>query len=318
MGKLFNGRWIASEEKTRIGEQGQFVRGVTTFRNWVRQDGSSEHPPEAGRYHLLVADNCPWAHRTIITRNLKGLNEAIGMTVAHFRRNDDGWWFPDGLDAFEPKDGKLPLHEFYSAAKGRYSGSATVPVLWDRKLQTIVSNESAEIIQMFNSEFPNQATQSIDLYPEEDRAEIDAVNDWVYKKINNGVYKCGFARTQEAYESAFIELFEGLEKVEERLGLHRYLVGNNVTLADVRLFTTLIRFDAVYFGHFKCNLMRIIDYPNMSGYLRDLYQKPGFGETVKIELYKEGYYGRSPGINPRGLIPLGPKQDFNAPHQRAR
>ncbi|MEM7437432.1 MAG: glutathione S-transferase family protein [Myxococcota bacterium] len=314
MGKLVNGRWVASEEQTRIGDRGEFIRGVTKFRDWV---GDEAHPPERDRYHLFVAHNCPWAHRTIIVRNLKGLEDVVSMTVAHYRRNEDGWWFPDGVDEFQPRDGRLPLHAVYSAAQGEYSGSATVPVLWDRKAKRIVSNESGEIIQMFNERFGDLAAKDVDLYPAALRPEIDAVNERVYAHVNNGVYKCGFARTQEAYEAAFVPLFEELDAVEQRLDRHRYLVGNTLTLADIRLFTTLARFDAVYFGHFKCNLRRIVDYPNLSQYVRDLCQTPGIGETVKIDLYKKGYYGRSPGINPRGIVPLGPALDFEAPHDRA-
>ncbi len=317
MGKLINGKWVSSEEQTRISERGDFVRGVTKFRSAIRADGSTPHPPERGRYHLLVAHNCPWAHRAIIVRNLKGLQDIISMTVAHYRRDDDGWWFPEGVDALQPTDGRLPLHVFYAAASGEYTGSATVPVLWDRTLGTIVSNESAEIIEMLDGELGSVGANDLDLYPHSAREEIDAVNEWVYAKINNGVYKCGFARTQEAYDAAFVTLFEGLAEVEQRLGEHRFLVGDQLTLADVRLFTTLIRFDAVYFGHFKCNDRRIVDYTSMSAYLRDLYQTPGVGETVEIELYKKGYYGRSPGINPRGIVPRGPRLDFDAPHARA-
>ena len=317
MGKLVNGKWVSSEEQTRIGDAGEFIRGVTKFRDWVRADGSTPHGPKAGRYHLFVAYNCPWAHRTMLVRNLKGLTEAIGMSIAHHRRNEDGWWYPEGIDALQPVDGRLALHVLYAQANGEYSGSATVPVLWDRERKTIVSNESAEIIQMLNSEFEQFAENDIDLYPVALRREIDDVNAWVYEKVNNGVYKCGFARSQEAYEAAFVPLFAAMDAVEGRLGEHRYLVGNQLTLADLRLFPTLARFDAVYFGHFKCNLRRVVDYPNMWAYVRDLYQKPGIGETVRIDLYKQGYYGRSPGINPRGIVPLGPALDFTTPHDRA-
>ena len=317
MGKLVNGVWVASEEKTRVSASGEFVRGVTSFREWVRRDGSSPFAPAADRYHLLVAHNCPWAHRAIITRNLKGLQDLITMSIAVPRRDEDGWWFNDGIDEFQPVEGRLPLHRYYSAAEGAYSGSATVPVLWDRETKTIVSNESAEIIRMLNSEFDEVGANGLDLYPEELREEIEAVNEWVYAKINNGVYKCGFARSQEAYDAAFDPLFEALDAVEQRLTQHRYLVADRLTLADVRLFTTLARFDAVYHGHFKCNLRRIVDYPAMSEYVRDLFQTEGIGETVEIDIYKSGYYGRSPGINPRGIIPRGPALNFDAPHGRA-
>ncbi len=318
MGKLVEGQWVSSQEQTRIDDRGGFVRGTTKFRDWVRKDGSTPFAPEVGRYHLWVAHNCPWAHRTAIVRNLKGLINVIGMSVAHYRRDENGWWFPEGLDDLKPTDGKFALHHLYSRANPAYEGSATVPVLWDREHGTIVCNESAEIIKMMNSEFDDVGGDvGVDLYPLHSREEIDAVNEWVYQRINNGVYKCGFARTQEAYADAFHPLFAAMDEVERRLARHRYLVGNHVTLADVRLFTTLARFDAVYHGHFKCNLRRIVDYPNMWNYMRDLYQTPGFGETVHIDIYKKGYYGRSPGINPRGIVPLGPALDFDAPHDRA-
>ncbi|MFT5359374.1 MAG: putative glutathione S-transferase [Polyangiales bacterium] len=319
MGKLINGVWVESVEKTRTTSGGAFARGTTSFRDWIRKDASAPFAPAAERYHLLVAHNCPWAHRAIIVRNLKRLQGLITMSVAEVRRDEDGWWFTDGIDEFQPTNGKLPLHHYYAAAHGEYSGSATVPVLWDRKTKTIVSNESAEIIRMFNDAFDDLGERGAtpDLYPEELREEIEEVNEWVYAKINNGVYKCGFARTQEAYDAAFDPLFEALDAAEARLQSSRYLVGAQLTLADVRLFTTLARFDAVYHGHFKCNLRRIFDYPAMSAYVRDLYQTEGIGETVHIDVYKSGYYGRSPGINPRGIIPRGPALDFHAPHDRA-
>lgn len=312
MGKLIHGVWHATTEQTRIGPGGDFIRGRTEFRDRIEPGGA--HPPEAGRYHLWVAMNCPWAHRAIIVRNLKGLTEAISMSVAHYRRSDQGWWFAEGIDALQPgEDGRLPLHRVYSSADGTFTGSATVPVLWDRAQQTIVNNESAEIIEQLNAAMGDP---SVDLAPPHLRDAIDAVNGWVYTAINNGVYRAGFARTQEAYERAYHPLFEALDRVDGRLAEHRYLVGDTLTLADVRLFTTLIRFDAVYYSHFKCNRQRITDFAHIWPYLRDLYQTPGFGETVDIELYKRGYYGRSPGLNPRGIIPVGPVLDFEAPHHR--
>jgi putative glutathione S-transferase len=310
MGKLINGQWLTAKEQTRIGPGDDFVRGRTAFRDTISADGP--HPPQSGRYHLWVAHNCPWAHRAIIVRNLKGLTDDISMTVAHYRRNDQGWWFAEGIDDLQPVDGMLPLHRVYSRADDTYSGSATVPVLWDRQEQTIVNNESAEIIVMLNG----IGDASVDLYPAQLRAEIDAVNEWVYTDINNGVYKAGFARTQEAYERAYHPLFAALDRVDARLAQHRYLAGNVLTLADIRLFTTLIRFDAVYYSHFKCNRQRIVDFANLWPWLRDLYQTPGVGETVDLELYKRGYYGRSPGLNPRGIIPVGPVLDFTAAHGR--
>jgi putative glutathione S-transferase len=316
MGRLVDGVWNGEAEQTRIDEAGGFVRGVTSFRDRVSRDADATFSAEPARYHLWVAHNCPWAHRTVIVRNLKRLRGVIGMSVAQPLRNDDGWWFSEGLDGHQPLDGQLPLHRIYSAAQGAYTGSATVPVLWDRKRGTIVSNESAEIIEMLNSEFDALGDASVDLYPETLRDEIDTINAGVYANVNNGVYKCGFARTQEAYEAAVLPLFETLDDLERRLSGTRFLAGAQITLADVRLFTTLARFDAVYYGHFKCNLRRIVDYPNLWAYTRDLYQTPGIGETVHIDVYKRGYYGRSPGINPRGLIPYGPILDFDLPHGR--
>jgi putative glutathione S-transferase len=253
----------------------------------------------------------------MIARQLKKLDDVIGMSIAHYRRNNEGWWYPEGLDDLEPIDEQFALHRLYSMSSDAYSGSATTPVLWDREQRVIVSNESAEILVMLNAEFDEWGDRSVDLYPEALRAEIDEVNDWVYTHINNGVYRCGFARTQEAYEDAFHPLFEHLDRAEARLDRHRYLVGDRITLADVRLFPTLARFDAVYFSHFKCNLHRISDYPNLSNYFRDLYQTPGIAQTVRVDFYKKGYYGRSPGLNPRGIIPIGPELNFNAPHDRA-
>ncbi len=317
MGRLVDGVWNGEEEQTRIAEDGAFVRGVTSFRGRVSRDPGAEFAAEAGRYHLFVAHNCPWAHRAVIVRNLKQLQDTIGMSVANTLRNDDGWWYAEGLDDHQPVGGQLPLHRFYSAAREAYTGSATVPVLWDRRLGTIVNNESAEIIEMLNSAFDAFGDASVDLYPEPLREGIDAINERVYATVNNGVYKCGFARTQAAYDAAVVPLFETLDDIEQTLAHERYLVGDTMTLADVRLFTTLARFDAVYFGHFKCNVRRIVDYPNLWAYTRDLYQTPGIGETVQIDVYKKGYYGRSPGINPRGIIPYGPDLDFEAPHGRA-
>jgi len=316
MGKMVNDVWQVSDEKTRVNKGGEFVRGVTSFRDFISKEEGSEFFPEPGRYHLWVADNCPWAHRTQITRKLKRLEDVIGLSVAHYHRNDQGWWFSDAIDDLSPTS-EFPLHRLHSMSGAGYSGSATVPVLWDRKGRKIVSDESSEIIRMLNSAFSDVSPDAPDLYPEAWQGEIDEVNAWVYKSINNGVYRCGFARTQEAYATAFVELFEALDRVEERLGHHRYLVGNQITEADVRLFTTLIRFDAVYFSHFKCNRQRISDYPNMSAYLRDLYQERSFGDTVQIETYKLGYYGRSQRLNPSGIIPLGPALDFSRPHDRS-
>ncbi len=313
---MYNDVWKVSEEKTRVSDKGAFVRGVTQFRKSVSREAGAEFPADQGRYHLWVADNCPWAHRTVITRRLKKLEEIIGISVAHYHRNEQGWWFQQSIDDLTPKT-EFPLHRLHSMTGADYTGSATVPVLWDRKSQKIVSDESAEIIRILNTEFSEWSAGTIDLYPEALQGEIDEVNEWVYSDINNGVYRCGFARTQEAYEEAFAGIFSALDRVEARLEKHRYLVGNQITEADVRLFTTLARFDAVYFSHFKCNRQRISDFANLGPYMRDLYQTEGFGETVRTDIYKLGYYGRSQRLNPSGIIPVGPALDFEKPHDRA-
>ncbi len=313
---MYNDVWRVSEEKTRVSDKGAFVRGVTQFRKSVSREAGAEFPADQGRYHLWVADNCPWAHRTVITRRLKKLEEIIGISVAHYHRNEQGWWFQQSIDDLTPKT-EFPLHRLHSMTGADYTGSATVPVLWDRKSQKIVSDESAEIIRILNTEFSEWSAGTIDLYPEALQGEIDEVNEWVYSDINNGVYRCGFARTQEAYEEAFAGIFSALDRVEARLEKHRYLVGNQITEADVRLFTTLARFDAVYFSHFKCNRQRISDFANLGPYMRDLYQTEGFGETVRTDIYKLGYYGRSQRLNPSGIIPVGPALDFERAHDRA-
>jgi putative glutathione S-transferase len=313
---MYDDVWKVSEEKTRVNDKGAFVRGVTKFRDTISSAPGAEFPPEADRYHLWVADNCPWAHRTVITRNLKNLQKVISLSVAHYHRNDQGWWYEQAIDDLEPKE-NFPLHRLHTMTGAGYTGSATVPVLWDRKSQKIVCDESAEIIRMLNSEFGEWSEGSTDLLPMELREEIEGVNGWIYKSINNGVYRCGFARTQEAYEEAFADLFGALDRVEALLAKHRYLVANQITEADVRLFTTLARFDAVYFSHFKCNRQRISDFQNLGAYMRDLYQTSGFGETVRPEIYKLGYYGRSERLNPSGIIPVGPALDFERDHDRA-
>lgn len=316
MGNMINDVWQVSDEKTRVDHKGAFVRGVTSFRESISREPGAAFPPAADRYHLWVAYNCPWAHRTQITRKLKKLDNVIGMSVAHYHRNEQGWWFHDAIDDLTPSK-EFPLHRLHAVTGANYSGSATVPVLWDRHSNKIVCDESAEIIRMLNSEFGEWSEGTVDLYPRELRKEIDEVNEWVYASINNGVYRCGFARSQDAYDEAFGELFGALDRADARLDKHRYLVGNNITEADVRLFTTLARFDAVYFSHFKCNRQRIADFPNLGSYFRDLYQTEGFGDTVRVDMYKLGYYGRSPRLNPSGIIPAGPRLEFDMPHDRA-
>lgn len=311
MGLLIDGRWHDQWYDTK-NSGGAFVRPETQFRNWVRADGSTPFQPEAGRYHLFVSLACPWAHRTLILRKLKGLEDAIGVTVVDPLMREEGWTFPDP----DPITGSTRLHEVYTKADPTYSGRVTVPVLWDKKTGTIVSNESAEIVRMLNREFDAFGDAALDFYPAELAEEIDRLNAFVYDRVNNGVYKAGFATSQEKYEQAFDALFAALDELDERLAGRRYLLGNRQTEADWRLFTTLVRFDAVYVGHFKCNLRRIADYPNLSGYLRDLYQVPGVAETVDFHHIKRHYYASHTMINPTGVVPKGPALDLDAPHGR--
>ena len=319
MGILVNGQWQAEGDVTSVlqNDKGEFVRAESVLRARISRAAGAEFPPEAGRYDLFLSHNCPWAHRTYICLNLKKLREVVSISFANPTRNAEGWWFREGVDDIQPQDGMLPLHRFYSLSDPGYTGRVTTPTLWDRKSRKVINNESAEILRMLNSEFGALGSAEIDLYPEALRGEIDAINELVYDHINNGVYRCGFARSQEAYEEAFGAMFRTLDEVEARLDRHRYLAGDQLTEADVRLFPTLVRFDPVYYSHFKCNLRRIVDYPNLSNYLRDLYQHPEFGDTVQVAIYKKGYYGNSPSLNPSGIIPVGPELSYDAPHNRA-
>jgi glutathionyl-hydroquinone reductase len=322
MGLLVEGVWQDQWYDTK-STGGRFVRKESAYRNWVTPDGApgpsgrGGFKAEPGRYHLYVALACPWAHRTLIVRALKGLADAIGVSVVHPHMGREGWVFGDtpGADPRDPLHGARRLSEVYTRADPRYTGRVTVPVLWDKAQDTIVSNESAEIIRMLNGAFGGSGP---DLCPEALRTEIDAVNARVYDRVNNGVYKAGFATTQDAYAEAVSTLFAELDALEARLDRARYLCGDALTEADVRLFTTLVRFDAVYVGHFKCNLRRIGDYPNLSNYLRDVYQVPGVADTVDLTHIKRHYYESHPTINPTGIVPLGPADlDFAAPHDRA-
>ncbi len=318
MGRLIDGIWRDEWYDTKSTD-GHFERKQSAFRDWVRDDGSTRFVPGIGRYHLYVSMACPWAHRTLIFRKLKGLEEAISISVVDPFMGPNGWEFgnSEGCIPDVANDAKF-LHEVYSKADPSYSGRVTVPVLWDREHQTIVSNESSEIIRMFNSEFDAIAAHpELDFHPEDLRGEIEEINARVYPSINNGVYRCGFATTQGAYEEAFADLFESLDWLEDRLGRQRYLVGDRMTEADWRLFTTLVRFDAVYVGHFKCNLRRIADMPNLHGYLRELYQVPGVAETVNMTHIKRHYYESHNTINPTGVVPVGPELDLDARHGRS-
>ena len=324
MGLLVEGKWQDRWYDTKESG-GRFVRGQSQWRDWVTPDGKPAQgrtrgfKAEPGRYHLYVSLACPWAHRTLIFRKLKKLEDVISVSVVHPFMGENGWTFQkqDGATG-DTLYGLDFLHRIYTKADPAYSGRVTVPVLWDKQGQTIVSNESSEIIRMLNSAFDEWGDASVDLYPRALRAEIDALNEAIYPTVNNGVYRAGFAATQEAYEEAFRELFSALDGLEERLSRQRYLTGGRVTEADWRLFTTLVRFDPVYVGHFKCNLRRIADYPNLSNYLRDLYQVPGVAETVNLDHIKQHYYRSHPTINPTRIVPLGPELDFDAPHDRDR
>ncbi len=324
MGLLQEGRWVDQWYNTSE-TGGRFVRKAPQFRNWVTADGSAGpsgeagFKAEAGRYHLYVSLACPWAHRTLIFRALKGLEGMISLSIVHWFMGDQGWTFKPG-DSVVPDtvNGSEFMYQVYTAAQPDYSGRVTVPVLWDKKTKTIVSNESSEIIRMFNSAFDGIGAEAGDFYPEPLRTEIDTLNDRIYSAVNNGVYKAGFATTQEAYEEAVVPLFDTLDWLEDRLSAQRYLTGPTITEADWRLFTTLVRFDPVYVGHFKCNIRRIVDYTNLSGYLRDLYQQRGVAATVNMQHIKDHYYSSHESINPSRVIPLGPKIDYAAPHKRAK
>ncbi|MDY0292695.1 MAG: glutathione S-transferase family protein [Desulfuromonadaceae bacterium] len=315
MGLLQNGQWVDEWYDTKTSD-GKFIRQDSHFRSWVTKDGgagptgSKGFKAEPGRYHLYVSLACPWAHRTLIFRHLKELQDLIDVTVVEPLMLSNGWELKGdqyGLDY---------MYQLYLKANPDYEGRVTIPVLWDKHSQTIVSNESADIIRMFNSAFNHLTGNANDYYPAELRAQIDAINDRVYTSINNGVYRAGFATSQQAYADAYHQLFDALDWVEQILSRKRYLVGTTLTEADWRLFTTLIRFDAVYYGHFKTNRQRIADYPALSNYVRELFQLPGVAQTVDFTHIKQHYYGSHATINPTRIVPLGPEQDFTLPHNR--
>ncbi len=326
MGFLLDGVWHDDGAGTKT-EDGKFVRKDAGFRNWVTVDGRAGPSgeggfrAESGRYLLYVSWACPWAHRTLIFRKLKGLEPHVGLSAVHWRMHEDGWAFHDGDGVIpDPVNSASFMRDIYTAAMPNYSGRVTVPVLWDRKLNTIVSNESSEIIRMFNRAFDglDGVAADIDFYPEAVRSEVDVVNERVYRAVNNGVYRAGFASTQDAYDEAVIDLFEALDWLEARLASQRYLAGERITEADWRLWVTLIRFDPVYHGHFKCNIRRIIDYPNLWNFTKELYQWPGIAETTNRVHIKNHYYGSHRTVNPTLIIPIGPDIDFDAPHDRKR
>ncbi|PYE26724.1 putative glutathione S-transferase [Rhizobium sp. PP-CC-3A-592] len=324
MGMLVEGIWHDVWYDT-AATKGHFKRSESQFRNWVTADGragptgEAGFKAEAGRYHLYVSLACPWAHRTLIFRALKGLEDLISVSVVDYLMLSKGWEFKDGPgDTQDHLFGAKALSEIYVRADPKYSGRVTVPVLWDKTQNKLVSNESADIIRMLNAAFDGLTGSTLDLYPTDLRSEIDALNARIYDTVNNGVYKAGFATTQEAYAESVTAIFETLDDLEERLSTRRYLLGDRVTEADWRLFTTLVRFDPVYVGHFKCNIRRIADYPNLQGYLKDLYQTPGVAGTVDMHHIKHHYYESHNTINPTGIVPEGPRLDLDSPHGRDR
>ena len=323
MGKLVDGKWLNDEQLLAFEQQqykavnGRFQRGTSVFRNWITADGSAGISGEAGfkaepnRYHLFAALNCPWAHRTLIYRQVKKLDAIIGLSLVTPLRTDDGWVFKTDDERFTDKLYQLnAMHQLYSKAEPHYTGRVTVPVLWDKQQQKIVSNESSEIIRMFNSAFNQVTGDDQDFYPDGLASEIDELNDLIYNNINNGVYKTGFARTQEAYDESVTKVFVTLDTLEARLSTRRYLLGDNITEADWRLLPTLVRFDVGYFSAFKCNLKAIRDYPNLSAYLQDLYSQPGVAITVDLDIYRAGYHSVSPLRNPHGIVPIGFESTF--------
>lgn len=323
MGLLVDGQWTDQWYDTK-STGGRFERKASQFRNWITPDGSAGpsgeggFKAEPGRYHIYVSLACPWAHRTLIMRAWKGLEEHISASSVHPLMLENGWEFRSDFDAADgdPLYGLGKLYELYQKADAHYTGRVTVPVLWDKERQTIVNNESSEIIRMLTRAFDGVGARPGDYYPADLREQIDAINDLVYPRVNNGVYRAGFATTQAAYDEAAVALFQTLDELEERLGQSRYLLGNTLTEADLRLWTTLVRFDAVYVTHFKCDKKRIADYRNLSGLMRDLHQMPGVAETVHMDHIRNHYFRSHPTINPHGIVPIGPEQDFSAPHQR--
>ena len=323
MGQLIAGRWLTDEElrdyETKQYQQskGRFQRGTAGFRHWITVDGEAGpsgdagFKAEAGRYHLFAAINCPWAHRTLIYRNIKKLQDIVGLSLAAPLRNEQGWVFDKNSTRFRDRLYDLDaIHQLYVKSDPNYTGRVTVPVLWDTRLNRIVSNESAEIIRMFNSAFDSITGDDQDFYPADKRDEIDQLNDLIFNNINNGVYKAGFARTQDAYNEAVIALFDALDELELRLEKQRYLLGSQITEADWRLLPTLARFDVGYFSAFKCNLKALRDYPNLSAYLADLYRQRGVAETIDFDIYRHGYHSKSPLRNPHGIVPIGPDLIF--------
>ncbi|WP_337886499.1 glutathione S-transferase family protein [Fischerella thermalis] len=317
LGILKDGKWLSEREQEDA--EGKFIRPSTTFRNQITADGASGFKADAGRYHLYISWACPWACRTAIMRQLKGLQDIVGMSVVAPEIHDNGWEFTDEPGCIpDTVNGVDYLWQIYLKAAPTYSGRVTVPVLWDTQTNTIVNNESREIMRMFDTEFHHLAQNNVNFYPENLQKMIDETIDAIYQPINNGVYRAGFATKQAAYDQAVTELFDALEHWEKILGEQRYLCGEQITEADWCMFTTLYRFDPVYYVHFKCNLRRIVDYPNLWNYLKDLYQQPGVKQTCNLDHIKRHYYRSHPKVNPTRIVPKGPLIDFDAPHHRAR
>ena len=323
MGKLVAGHWAEDDPQSTASDDGSFKRPDSVLRSWVTPDGAPGPSGDGGftaapgRYHLYVAINCPWAHRTMIMRKLKELEDIVSMSIVRPNRGAEGWTFDDALGYPDDLFSKTNLHEIYTRSHADYTGRVTVPVLFDKEQGVIVSNESSEIIRMFNSAFNKWADTTNDYYPHNLQPVIDEWNERIYATVNNGVYRAGFACSQEAYEKAYDDVFETLDALDAHLGANRYIAGATLTEADIRALPTLVRFDVAYYGAFRCNKKKISDYDNLSGYVRELYQLPGVAETVNTDIYKVGYYSMSQERNPLGIIPKGPVIDFTAPHGRA-
>ena len=317
MGHMIDGVWQIDDQLARI-ELGRFQRPASSFRHTITPKGEG-FKAAAGRYHLYVSLACPWAHRTLIMRRLKGLESLISCSITHWEMLDQGWNFAAGPGVVaDPIHHAHAMHEIYHHANPHYTGRVTVPVLWDRERATIVNNESAEILRMFNSAFDALGALHGDYYPEDLRSDIDSINERIYHTLNNGVYRCGFAVSQEAYDEAVTQLFDTLDWLEERLSRQRYLAGARLTEADIRAFPTLVRFDTVYHSHFKCMRQRVVEYPNLWAYTRDLYQHSGFGPTVDLKHIRHHYFGSQRTVNPTGIVPVAYRLDFTKPHDRAR
>jgi putative glutathione S-transferase len=310
---------ITAQFPREQSEEGEFERQEDAFRDWISADGSTPYSVAAGRYYLYVSLACPWASRTVIVRKLTGLQDVIGLTIVDPVRDERGWAFRDGPDySRDPVNGFGFLSEAYVATDPNFDGRVTVPVLWDKETRRIVNNSEDDICRMFNDVFHELGNRAIDLFPKELEPEHASISAFLYERVNNGVYRAGFATKQRSYEKACRALFTALEELEQRLATRRYLLGSRIVEADWRLFCTLVRFDAVYHGHFKCNVRRIVDYPNLEGYLRDLYQQPGIADTVNLDHIKRHYYITHTDINPTGIVPIGPALDFTRPHGRER